>query len=237
MGQLWVKLDELKRENEILKKSSGKHQDEKTTKGSQCPGEVIIAEMQKLKTENEELRTRAEKAEKTVKEMEVMLSTVQDQYKSSKVALDTTQKSLETILRDNRHLEVTLKSTNKENDTLKHRYYLIYTCPFKRFIICLQSIRKDITGRNQISLVHNHDTSGNKCYPQDNTNTWETQVCEYVLEKSKQLHLLWPRTRRYVGITTLNIYIYLILNYKWIEQFNIIFYFKKDCLEENDKCL
>ena len=31
---------------------------------------------------------------------------------------------------------------------------------------------------NQISLVHKHDESGNKCYTQDNTNTWETQVCE-----------------------------------------------------------
>ena len=31
---------------------------------------------------------------------------------------------------------------------------------------------------NQISLVHNHDKSGNKCYTQDSTNTWETQVCE-----------------------------------------------------------
>ena len=31
---------------------------------------------------------------------------------------------------------------------------------------------------NQISLVHNHDKSGNKSYTQDNTNTWETKVCE-----------------------------------------------------------
>ena len=31
---------------------------------------------------------------------------------------------------------------------------------------------------NQISLVHNHDKAGNKCYTQDNTNTRETQVCE-----------------------------------------------------------
>ena len=30
----------------------------------------------------------------------------------------------------------------------------------------------------QISLIHNHDKSGNKCYTQDNTNTLETQVCE-----------------------------------------------------------
>ena len=26
---------------------------------------------------------------------------------------------------------------------------------------------------NQISLVHNHDKAGNKCYTQDNTNTRE----------------------------------------------------------------
>ena len=48
---------------------------------------------------------------------------------------------------------------------------------------------------NQIPLVHNPDKSGNECYTQENTNTWETQVCEYVLEKSK-FHLLWSRTRR-----------------------------------------
>ena len=29
---------------------------------------------------------------------------------------------------------------------------------------------------NQISLVHNHDKAGNKCYTQDNTDTRETQV-------------------------------------------------------------
>ena len=26
---------------------------------------------------------------------------------------------------------------------------------------------------NQISLVHYNDKAGNKCYTQDNTNTWE----------------------------------------------------------------
>ena len=31
---------------------------------------------------------------------------------------------------------------------------------------------------DQITLVHTHDKSGNKCYTQDNTNTRETQVCE-----------------------------------------------------------
>ena len=35
---------------------------------------------------------------------------------------------------------------------------------------------------NQISLVHNHDKSGNKCYTQDSTNTWETQVCEIIYD-------------------------------------------------------
>ena len=41
-----------------------------------------------------------------------------------------------------------------------------------------KSIRKEITLRhpssvNQISLVHNHDKTGNKYYTQDNTNTRE----------------------------------------------------------------
>ena len=48
---------------------------------------------------------------------------------------------------------------------------------------------------NQISLVHNHDKAGNKCYTQDNTDIPETQVCKQVPGKSKP-HLLWPPTRR-----------------------------------------
>ena len=57
---------------------------------------------------------------------------------------------------------------------------------------------------NQISLFHNHDKAGNKCYTQDNTNTRETQVCEYVPRKSK-LHLMRPRTRRGIKSITSHI--------------------------------
>ena len=54
------------------------------------------------------------------------------------------------------------------------------------------SIRKEIDVRHRLitlSLVHNYDKAGIKCYTQDNTNTLETQVCEKVPGNSK-LHVL-----------------------------------------------
>ncbi|XP_060064331.1 uncharacterized protein LOC132544708 [Ylistrum balloti] len=123
MGQLWTKLEELKRENELLKK--GKSQDDRGTSGSitktQGPGEVIIAELHKSKHDNEILRNRNEKLESTVREMEAVAASVQDEYKRSKVALETTQKSMETILKEYRLMEDSLKTAKTENDTLKQR--------------------------------------------------------------------------------------------------------------------
>jgi hypothetical protein len=49
------------------------------------------------------------------KEMEVIASNVQDQYKSSKVALEATQKSMETVLKDYRLMEDSVKSIKTEN--------------------------------------------------------------------------------------------------------------------------
>lgn len=49
-GQLWMKLDELKRENEELRRQRGKTHDEKGTLGrSTGPGDVIIADLHKVK--------------------------------------------------------------------------------------------------------------------------------------------------------------------------------------------
>ena len=119
MGQLWVKLDELKRENEELRKQKGlcKEDRSQSTKTQHGPG----AELNKIRHENETLRSKVAKLEKTIKEMEVIASNVQDQYKSSKVALEATQKSMETVLKEYRLMEDSVKSIKTENDTLKQR--------------------------------------------------------------------------------------------------------------------
>jgi len=127
MGQLWVKLDEMKRENEDLRKQLGKSQDDRSvsSKMQQGPGEVIIGEMQKVKQENETLKVKVNKLTKTVKEMEIINTSVQDEYKRTKVALETTQKSMETVLKDYRQMEDSLKSAKTENDSLKQRFVII----------------------------------------------------------------------------------------------------------------
>lgn len=119
MGQLWVKLDELKRENEELRKQKGlAHEDRSTQPKTQHgPG----AELNKIRQENEMFKSKVAKLEKTIKEMEVINSNVQDQYKSSKAALDATQKSMETVLKEYRMMEDSVKSIKSENDNLKQR--------------------------------------------------------------------------------------------------------------------
>lgn len=131
MGQLWTKLEELKRENELLRR--GKSLEERGTAGSktQGPGEVIIAELQKAKHDNEALRKRNDKLELTVREMDAVAVSVQDEYKRSKVALETTQKSMEAVLKEYRLMEDSLKTAKTENDTLKQRFVLFI------FVKCL----------------------------------------------------------------------------------------------------
>lgn len=119
MGQLWVKLDELKRENEELRKQKVVSTEDRSpaSKTQHGPG----AELNKIRQENEMLKSKVAKLEKTIKEMEVITTNVQDQYKSSKVALEATQKSMETVLKEYRLMEDSVKSIKTENDTLKQR--------------------------------------------------------------------------------------------------------------------
>ncbi|XP_053398766.1 uncharacterized protein LOC128556895 [Mercenaria mercenaria] len=123
MGQLWVKLDEMKRENDELKKKlHGKMHDEKSSQSkSQGPGEVIIAELHKSKTENESLRAQLEKAITSIKELEKVNLTVQDEFKRTKIAHDMAQKSLEKVKQEQRSLESSLNTVKTENDSLKMR--------------------------------------------------------------------------------------------------------------------
>ncbi|KAJ8297435.1 hypothetical protein KUTeg_023966 [Tegillarca granosa] len=122
MGQLWVQLDELKRENQNLRRQFGKAQDDRsTTQKGQGPGEVIIAEHHRFKQENDMLRSQCEKQQTTIKEMESINAKLQEEYKSARIALETTQKSMETILKDYRSMESNLKSVKTENESLKSR--------------------------------------------------------------------------------------------------------------------
>lgn len=127
MGQLWVKLDELKRENEELRKHAGKPVDDRPSippKPSQGPGDVIIADLHKTKRENEALKAKLEKLETKIKEMDSVALSVQDEYKRAKVALETTQRSMETVLKDYRHMEDDLKLAKKESESLKQKYVI-----------------------------------------------------------------------------------------------------------------
>ncbi|ESP02146.1 hypothetical protein LOTGIDRAFT_230554 [Lottia gigantea] len=122
MGQLWVKLDELKRENEDLRRSRGRSSDERSSPGKvQGPGDVIINDLHKTKTENDSLKAKVEKLQKEVKDLQHINATVQDEYKRHKVGFDTAQKSVERVRQDYKSLEVTLTNTKKENDTLKQK--------------------------------------------------------------------------------------------------------------------
>lgn len=124
MGQLWVKLDELKRENEELRKQKGVVTEDRTAlqpKTQHGPG----AELNKVRQENEALKAKMATLEKTIKEMEVIHANVQDQYKSSKAALDATQKSMETVLKEYRMMEDSVKTIKSENDNLKQRFVQI----------------------------------------------------------------------------------------------------------------
>lgn len=123
MGQLWVKLDEMKRENDELKKKlHGKMHDEKSMQSkTQGPGEVIIAELHKSKTENETLRSQLEKSMTSIKELEKVNLTLQDEFKRTKIAHDVAQKSLERVKQEQKTLETSLDSVKTENDKLKMR--------------------------------------------------------------------------------------------------------------------
>ena len=122
-GQLWMKLDELKRENEELRRQRGKTHDDKGTLGrSTGPGDVIIADLHKVKAENEVLDTKLQKAEKTIKELQKVNASLQEEFKKTKVLQDMAQESLEKIKKEHQTLESSLNSVKTENDTLKKRY-------------------------------------------------------------------------------------------------------------------
>lgn len=123
MGQLWVKLDELKRENDELKKKMiMKRADDKSMAAkAQGPGDVIISELHKCKSENEALKVRLEKSIVNIKELEIVNMTLQDEFKRSKIAQELAHESLEKIRQERKCLETSLDHVKTENDCLKMR--------------------------------------------------------------------------------------------------------------------
>nr|KAG5706212.1 hypothetical protein BaRGS_019539 [Batillaria attramentaria] len=125
MGQLWVKLDELKRENDDLRRQRSRpSSDERASsspKDKQGPGDVIIGELHKTKGENESLKAQVAQLQKSVRELQSVNATMQDEYKRSKAALDAAQRSVEKARQDYKKLEASFTSTKTENDSLKQK--------------------------------------------------------------------------------------------------------------------
>lgn len=120
MGQLWMKLDELKRENDELKKKmvAKKADDKSLAAKSQGPGEVIISEFHKCKAENENLKASLEKSLNDIKDLERVNCTLQDEFKRTKIAHEMAQESLEKIRQERSTLETSLDSVKSENEGL-----------------------------------------------------------------------------------------------------------------------
>ena len=123
MGQLWMKLDELKRENDELKKKAviKKSDDKSSAAKAQGPGEVIISELHKFKSENETLKAKLEKSLVSIKELESVNLTLQDEFKRTKISQELAHDSLEKIKKERKTLETSLDSVKTENDSLKQR--------------------------------------------------------------------------------------------------------------------
>lgn len=124
MGQLWVKLDELKRENDDLRRQRSRTSSDERASPSpkeKGPGEVIISDLHKTKGENDSLKTQVAQLQKSVRELQQVNATLQDEYKRAKAALDAAQRSVEKARQDYRKLEGSFTSTKTENDSLKQK--------------------------------------------------------------------------------------------------------------------
>ncbi|BFZ14553.1 hypothetical protein BsWGS_17592 [Bradybaena similaris] len=132
MGQLWVKLDELKRENDDLKRQRGRSSDDKagSPKSPKSPKthapplthvDTSASDLQRLKNENDALKSHVDKLQKNLKEHQAVNCTLQDEYKRLKVALEAAQKSAMRAREDSKKLESGLKTLKAENEALKQK--------------------------------------------------------------------------------------------------------------------
>ncbi|KAH9505233.1 hypothetical protein Btru_059026 [Bulinus truncatus] len=132
MGQLWVKLDELKRENDDLKRQRTRTTEEKvgSPKSPKSPKfhaptpgqlEAVTAELQRARLENESLKAQIEKLQISVKEHQVVNSNLRDDCKRSKAALEAAQKSAMKAREDSKKMEANLQVMRSENESLKQK--------------------------------------------------------------------------------------------------------------------
>ncbi|XP_059174859.1 uncharacterized protein LOC131955000 [Physella acuta] len=132
MGQLWVKLDELKRENDDLKRQRARSSDEKagSPKSPKSPKfqaptpgqiEAVTSDLQRARAENETLKSQIEKLQKTLKEHQTVNSNLRDDCKRSKAALEAAQKSAMKAREDTKKMEASLQTIKAENDILKQK--------------------------------------------------------------------------------------------------------------------
>ncbi|KAK6975200.1 hypothetical protein BgiMline_021544 [Biomphalaria glabrata] len=132
MGQLWVKLDELKRENDDLKRQRTRSTEEKvgSPKSPKSPKfhapvpgqfEAVSAELQRVKLENEALKVHIEKLQLTIKEHQTVNSNLRDDCKRSKAALEAAQKSAMKAREETKKMESNFQAVKTENDSLKQK--------------------------------------------------------------------------------------------------------------------
>ncbi|GFO47585.1 hypothetical protein PoB_007409000 [Plakobranchus ocellatus] len=131
MGQLWVKLDELKRENDDLKRQRGRSTDEHagSPKSPKSPRsqtqigqvETLTSDLQKMKAENELLKTQIEKLQTTIKEHQKISASLQDEAKRSKVALEAAQKTAKKAREDCKKMEASLSSAKSGKEPVKQK--------------------------------------------------------------------------------------------------------------------
>ena len=87
---------------------------------------MIISDLHKTREENETLNSKLQKAERTIKELEIVNTSLQDEFKKTKILQDMAQNALEKIKKEHQCLESSLNSVKTENDTLKQRYGYIH---------------------------------------------------------------------------------------------------------------
>ncbi|CAL1541244.1 unnamed protein product [Lymnaea stagnalis] len=132
MGQLWVKLDELKRENDDLKRQRTRSSDEKAGSPKSpkspkfqppTPGQVeaLSAELQRSKLEIDSLKAQIDKLQKTIKEHQMVNSNLRDDCKRSKAALEAAQKSAMKAREDTKKMEASLQSVKAECEAMKQK--------------------------------------------------------------------------------------------------------------------
>lgn len=132
MGQLWMKLDELKRENEELRRQRGYRSGDSSPLKDKAPGDVNSNDLSKTKTDNETLKNQVTLLQQNLRDLQTHHASTQEDQKRSKAALEAAQRSAEKARHDYKRLEAVrtavraeLDSMKAENESLKHRLSVV----------------------------------------------------------------------------------------------------------------